>query len=216
MAELDRRLARALADRLAGGEALDPDAAALALRAVLATAPELPAPLAVAVWRRLQAAADGRTVGVWGPAGPAADRFGGDPGVAAEPNAALEHARGGGVAVLALRTGTAWWGRLLALPALRVTGALPETGHGPPAALVVTAETTGPTGHDRTFWVTDAGGPEAVIVSALSAAGLAAEAVDAAGGLKLFALAGYVQDDDARLAAAPGGLSGVIGAAPVF
>ena len=35
-----------------------------------------------------------------------------------------------------------------------------------------------------------------------------------AGGLKLFALAGFYQRDDARLARAPGKLSGVIGAAP--
>jgi hypothetical protein len=34
------------------------------------------------------------------------------------------------------------------------------------------------------------------------------------GGLSLFALAGFYQRDDARLARAPGRLSGVIGAAP--
>ena len=38
----------------------------------------------------------------------------------------------------------------------------------------------------------------------------------AAGGLKLFMLAGYVQAEDGRLASAPGSLSGVIGAAPIF
>jgi hypothetical protein len=38
----------------------------------------------------------------------------------------------------------------------------------------------------------------------------------AAGGLKLFMLAGYVQAEDGRLASAPGSLSGVIGAAPQF
>jgi hypothetical protein len=34
--------------------------------------------------------------------------------------------------------------------------------------------------------------------------------------LKLFVLTGYVQAEDIRLDGAPGGLTGVIGAAPVF
>ena len=36
------------------------------------------------------------------------------------------------------------------------------------------------------------------------------------GGLMLFVLTGYVQAEDIRLDGAPGGLTGVIGAAPVF
>ncbi|KDP93551.1 hypothetical protein ER13_17975, partial [Brevundimonas sp. EAKA] len=71
-------------------------------------------------------------------------------------------------------------------------------------------------GDDRSFWVTDSGLSDARIVEALGEAGLAAEPLAAAGGLKLFLLAGYVQAEDGRLSAAPGRLTGVIGAAPVF
>ena len=217
IAALDERLARALADRLAAGAPTRPDAAAIALRAALAAAADLPTELGVAVWRRIEAAAASRPIAVWGPAGAAAaGRFGSALGLAAEPRAALDHARRGGLAVLALAAQNPWWGRLLAMPELRVIGALPETGRGRPAALVVAAEPAGPTGDDRTFWVTDAAVGDRALVGQLSAAGLAAEPIDAAGGLKLFAIAGYVQPDDARLTAAPGGLSGVIGAAPVF
>jgi hypothetical protein len=74
----------------------------------------------------------------------------------------------------------------------------------------------GPTGDDRTFWATDSQAPDARIVEILGAAGLAASPLIAAGGLKLFMLAGYVQAEDGRLASAPGSLSGVIGAAPQF
>ena len=38
----------------------------------------------------------------------------------------------------------------------------------------------------------------------------------AGGGLKLFVLTGYVQAEDGRLIDAPGQMSGVIGAAPVY
>ena len=51
-------------------------------------------------------------------------------------------------------------------------------------------------------------------VRAASADGVAASPVVQAGGLKLFTLAGFYQREDARLARAPGRLSGVIGAAP--
>ncbi|HWW12137.1 MAG TPA: hypothetical protein VN018_06455, partial [Brevundimonas sp.] len=54
------------------------------------------------------------------------------------------------------------------------------------------------------------------IVEALGDAGLAATPLIEAGGLKLFVLAGYVQAEDGRLNGAPGTLSGVIGAAPLF
>lgn len=74
----------------------------------------------------------------------------------------------------------------------------------------------GPTGDDRTFWATDSSATDARIVEALAVAGLAAGPLIAAGGLKLFMLAGYVQADDGRLNGAPGELSGVIGAAPLF
>src|SRR5690606_15348025 len=103
IAALDERLARALADRLAAGAPTRPGAAAIALRAALAAAPDLPTELGVAVWRRIEAAAASRPIAVWGPAGAAAaGRFGSALGLAAEPRAALDHARQGGLAVLAL------------------------------------------------------------------------------------------------------------------
>ena len=43
---------------------------------------------------------------------------------------------------------------------------------------------------------------------------MAGDLIAEAGGLKLFALMGFYQPDDARLARAPGRLTGVIGAAP--
>jgi hypothetical protein len=82
--------------------------------------------------------------------------------------------------------------------------------------LVIQRASAGPTGGDRTFWATDSGWTTARIVEALGGAGLAADPLIAAGGLKLFVLAGYVQAEDGRLKGAPGRLSGVIGAAPVF
>ena len=72
-----------------------------------------------------------------------------------------------------------------------------------------------PTGADQTFWVTDAALSPAAIAEALGRDGVAAELVVEAGGLKLFALAGFYQADDPRLVRAPGKLSGVIGAAPL-
>jgi hypothetical protein len=71
-----------------------------------------------------------------------------------------------------------------------------------------------PTGADCTFWVTDAPGTAAAIEDVMSRDGAAATLLAEAGGLKLFKLAGFYQADDARLARAPGRLSGVIGAAP--
>ena len=71
-----------------------------------------------------------------------------------------------------------------------------------------------PTGDDRTFWVTDAPGSSAAIEDALGRDGVAGDLIAEVGGLKLFALMGFYQADDERLARAPGRLSGVIGAAP--
>ena len=99
---------------------------------------------------------------------------------------------------------------------LKVIAALPDDAAGAPRALMVSTEAPGPTGDDRTFWVTDSAWPDARIVEALSQAGLAAEFLSGGGGLKLFVLTGYVQAEDIRLDGAPGGLTGVIGAAPVF
>ena len=84
---------------------------------------------------------------------------------------------------------------------------------GPQAALAVAAIAVEPSGDDETFWVTDSALPAAQIAEALSRDGVAAHLLVESGGLKLFVLAGFYQRGDARLARAPGALSGVIGAA---
>ncbi|MNE47274.1 hypothetical protein D3C80_1416720 [compost metagenome] len=99
---------------------------------------------------------------------------------------------------------------------LKVIAALPDDAAGVPRALLVSTEAPGPTGDDRTFWVTDSPLPDARIVGALGEAGLIAAPLTAGGGLKLFTLTGYVQAEDGRLFDAPGQMSGVIGAAPVY
>lgn len=145
-------------------------------------------------------------------------RFGSAPplALAAKPEDALAAARTrGGVGVLALAPDSAWWGRLLAEPKLKAFAALPcLSAWGPLTALAVAEVEVEPTGADQTFWVTDAPGAPAAVEEALSRDGVAATLLAAAGGLKLFSLAGFYQADDARLARAPGKLSGVIGAAP--
>src|SRR5690606_24143609 len=121
----------------------------------------------------------------------------------------------GGVAVLGLSQDSAWWGRLLAEPKLKVFAALPAlTAWGPCEALAVAEIETEPTGGDVTFWVTDAGGPATAIEEALGRDGIAATLLKEAGGLRLFTFLGYYMEGDERLARAPGRLSGVIGAAP--
>jgi len=145
-------------------------------------------------------------------------RFGASPplGHARNAEAAIAAAREtGGVAILSLEGADAWWGRLLKEPKVRVFSALPcLKAWGPMSALAVADAPIEPSGSDETFWVTDAAGPAEPIVDALAKDGVAACQVKAAGGLKLFKLAGFYQSDDARLARAPGRLSGVIGAAP--
>ena len=121
----------------------------------------------------------------------------------------------GGVAVLALADGAAWWGRLLAEPKVRVFAALPcLKAWGPMSALAIADAPIEPSGSDDTFWVTDAPGPAQPIVDALGRDGVAACLVGTGGGLKLLKLAGFYQPGDPRLARAPGKLTGVIGAAP--
>lgn len=145
-------------------------------------------------------------------------RFGAAPSLrqAEKPEEALAAARSlGGVAVCALNPDSAWWGRLLAEPKLKVFAALPcLAAWGPLAALAVAEVAVEPTGADNTFWVTDAPETAGHIAEALSRDGVAATPLVDAGGLKLFLLAGFYQPDDPRLARAPGRLSGVIGAAP--
>jgi len=216
-AALDRAVAEAVRARLAAGPRPTPDAEAIAVRETLAGLSPTEAAAVRSVLGRVDAAA-GPPLVVWGPASQvlAADRHGLVARLAAKPEAALQAVRDGGRALMDLTPTSAWWGRLLAEPGLRVVGALPDHGGGQPRALMVQRAAPGPTGDDRTFWATDGALPDARIVEALGHAGLAAAPLIAAGGLKLFVLAGYVQAEDGRLASAPGDLTGVIGAAPVF
>jgi hypothetical protein len=214
---LDLAVTEAVRQRLAAGPRPSPDSDTIALRALLTDLSPAQVATVRAVLGRIDAAS-GEPLVVWGAASQtlAADRFGLTARTAAAPEQALAAVREGSRALLDLTLGKAWWGRLLAEPALRVVAALPDDRHGLPRALLVQRTDSGPTGDDRTFWATDSQAPDAGIVETLGAAGLAASPLIAAGGLKLFMLAGYVQAEDGRLASAPGGLSGVIGAAPLF
>ena len=214
---LDRAVAEAVRARLAAGPHPTPEVEAIALRRALAGLTPGEAAATRCVLGRLDSAG-GTALTVWGPASQvlASDRFGLTARMAATPEAALAAARKGGRALMDLTGASAWWGRLLAEPRLRVVGALPDHGQGLPRALLIQPAEPGPTGDDRTFWVTDSPWTDARIVPRLGEAGLAAEPLITAGGLKLFALAGYVQARDGRLDDAPGDLHGVIGAAPVF
>ncbi|WP_297506618.1 chorismate mutase [uncultured Caulobacter sp.] len=184
--------------------------------------------LVIRVWREIMADNLARQgpyhLGVFGGRDPARAvelarlRFGTAPrlSVAATAQDALAIARAPwGVAVLPLAADTPWWGRLLAEPKLKVFAALPcLAAWGPQAALAVAEVEVEPTGGDQTFWVTDSPKSAAAIVEALSQTDVAAELIAEAGGLKLFTLSGFFQPHDARLARAPGQLTGVIGAAP--
>lgn len=214
---LDRAVAEAVRDRLDAPPAASPDAQAIALRQMLAGLTPAQSATVRAVLGRIDAA-QGPPLVVWGPSAQvlAADRYGLSARVAAEPEQALAAVRSGSRALLDLTPAKAWWGRLLAEPTLRIVGALPDDRHGTPRALMVQQTPPGPTGDDRTFWITDSPAPDARIVQTLSAAGLAATPLIVAGGLKLFTLAGYVQPEDVRLTDVPGTLNGIIGAAPLF
>ena len=186
------------------------------------------ASLVVRIWRELMGAslaAQGPFhLAVWGGRDPARTaelarlRFGAAPALRnlPKPDDAIASAKTlGGVAVIALTPDSAWWGRLLAEPQLRVFAALPcLAAWGPMSALAIAQVEVEPTGDDRTFWVTDAPEPGPIIEAALSRDGVAATLLVNAGGLKLFVLSGYYQPHDERLTRAPGRLSGVIGAAP--
>jgi len=212
---LDRAVAEAVRARLAAGAWPQGDAAAIALRPLLAGSSPVEAAAVKAVMGRMEAAR-GPLVAAGGLAQAlAADRFGLAARPVADAEAALKAVDVGARAVLDLG-GRPWWGRLLARPDLRIVAALPDDRAARPQAFLVARAPTGPTGEDRSFWVTDSGWSDGRIVEALSGAGLAAEPLAASGGLKLFMLAGYVQAEDGRLHDAPGALSGVIGAAPLF
>jgi chorismate mutase len=184
--------------------------------------------LIVRIWRELigdSLATQGPFhIAVWGGRDPgravevARLRFGVAPSLkqVTKPEDAITEARSlGGVGVCALTPDSAWWGRLLAEPKLRVFAALPcLAAWGPLSALAVADVEVEPTGADNTFWVTDAPQSAKAVEDALSRDGVAATLLVEHGGLKLFLLAGYYQADDPRLVRAPGKLSGVIGAAP--
>lgn len=210
--------------------ALRPDREAILLRKLLARPRDAASPsLIVRIWRELIGASLATqgpfSLAVWGGRDAARTvefaraRFGVAPSLAqvARPEEALAAAHvQGGVAVCALTPDSAWWGRLLAEPSLKVFATLPcLTAWGPLAALAAAEVDVQPTGDDQTFWVTDAPQSPTAVAEALSRDGVAASLMAEAGGLKLFALAGFYQADDARLARAPGKLTGVIGAAPM-
>jgi len=215
-AQLERALAEAAGARLTAGAWPSPDAAALALRPLLTGSDATDAVLK-AMAGRIDAAT-GRPLVVCGGLAQtlAADRYGLTARPLAVADAALKAVENGARALIDLTHDRPWWGRLLARPDLRIVAALPDDRQGRPRALMVSGQAPGPTGDDRSFWVTDSGWSDDRIVQALSAAGLAGEPLAASGGLKLFLLAGYVQAEDGRLDGAPGSLSGVIGAAPLF
>ncbi|MBX9575536.1 MAG: hypothetical protein K2X07_07855 [Caulobacteraceae bacterium] len=211
-AAADAALLAALADRLAM-TATTPDAEALALRRLLAGAPDRAATIK-ALWGRM----DRSTLHVHGADAAllAADRHGLGFQMHETADKALAAVDAGGAALIGLSGVTPWWGRLLARPHLRIVGALPDDATRAPRALRVSTARPGPTGDDRTFWVTDAAQSDHAILAALAQNGLAGTPLSQAGGLKLFVLAGYVQAEDPRLTGLPGTLTGVIGAAPVF
>lgn len=141
-------------------------------------------------------------------------RFGSAPshGFLAEATDVIAAARASShVGILSLdpRSGP-WWARLLAEPKVRVIAALPELKQGHPQGFAIAPIAPEPTGDDLSFFVTDLGQSETAIIDTLSHQGLAADWLVSAGGLKLFALIGFVQENDTRLKGFTG-LSGVIG-----
>tara|TARA_R110002167_G_scaffold22612_3_gene80921 strand:- start:2698 stop:3381 length:684 start_codon:yes stop_codon:yes gene_type:complete len=214
---LDRTLLAALRARIKAGAHASVDAGILALRAQLDGADAAERPILRALLGRVDAVTGPRLT-IWGPAARtlAVDRYGLTVQVATDADTALAAVQDGGRAMIDLGGSKPWWGQLLARPGLRVTMALPDDRHGHPLALMIETRPSGPTGDDRTFWVTDSPLADTRIVAALEGTGLAATPLIATGGLKLFMLAGYVQADDPRLTGAPGSLAGIIGAAPVF
>jgi chorismate mutase len=210
------------------GFGLRPAREAQILRKLLiAKQPQVSFELVVALWRQIMADSLARQgpfhVSLWGGKNPYRTieltriRFGAGVAVrpAPRPEDALSAARTtGGVAVLALASDSPWWGRLLAEPKLNVFASLPCLRRwGPTTALAVAQVEVEPSGLDETFWVTDSRTSAPAIIDELGRIGFAAEQLADAGGLKLFTLAGFVQREDPRLAQAPGGLKGVIGAA---
>jgi len=131
--------------------------------------------------------------------------------------AAARDPRHVGILSLDPRAG-AWWGRLLAEPQVRVICALPERTPDRPKGFAIAALRPEPTGDDVSYWVSDSRLSETALIERLGQRGLAADGLCSGGGLKLFGLSGFVQENDARLDPASdpllGSLSGIIGASP--
>jgi chorismate mutase len=194
---------------------------------LIAKQPQVSFELVVSLWRQIMADSLARQgpfhVSLWGGKNPYRTieltriRFGSSVVVRPAPNskeALSEAKRSGGVAVLALASDAPWWGQMLAEPKLNVFASLPCLRRwGPATALAVAQIEVEPSGRDETFWVTDSAKSAPAIIEELGCIGFAGDMLANAGGLKLFALAGYVQREDPRLADAPGELKGVIGAA---
>jgi chorismate mutase len=230
-AGLARSVAEAKAAAGDGGKfGLRPVREAQLLRKLLAMPRQgASAALTVRIWRELISDSlvqqGPMHLAVWGATDPgravelARLRFGAAPPMrqVARPEDAFAAARTPwGVGVLALVADNGWWGRLLAEPRLRIFAAMPcLTAWGPLGALAIGDVDVEPSGADETYWVTDAPEPAPRIIDALGRDGAAAHLLAHGGGMKLFALAGFYQREDARLARAPGRLSGVVGAAPV-
>jgi chorismate mutase len=231
--QIDEALLRLIDERagltISAGMGADPGLEALALRRLLSLPrASVHRPLIVRVWRELMADAVQRQVprhlSVWGAKEPlrtaelARHRFGSSVSLTmtAKAEDALAAARTpGAIGILALSGDHPWWLRLLAEPSLQVFAALPDMAvHGPLSALAVGQVAAEPTGADETYFVTDRAGSAGAVQEALAKDGVAAELVTQAGGFKLFALAGFYQRSDPRLAKGPGRLFGVIGASP--
>jgi len=223
-------LAREVADAKraageAGGLGLRPAREAALIRGLLAAPGRSASPqLTVRLWREFISDSLIQQgpfhLAVWGGDDPARAvelarlRFGAAPPLArtADAAAALNEAKSaGGVAVMSLASPSAWWDRLLDEPALKVFATLPCLNSlGPRGALAVAAIAVEPTGEDESYWASDAAGAG----PALAAAGLAAREIASAEGSTLYALDGFIEAGDARLAALPGRRTGLIGAAP--
>ncbi|MFT3996149.1 MAG: chorismate mutase [Asticcacaulis sp.] len=221
----------------ASGSLLRPDREAMLLRKLTGKPRDAVSDAAVvAIWReliseslRIQGAGHGGLRLVFWAGDKASDllkwsreRFGAAPGEVgqAEPVQVIAAARDPrqiGILGLDARAG-AWWARLLAEPQVRVICALPERAPDRPKGFAIASLKPEPTGDDVSYWVTDSRLSEAALIALLGQRGLAAEAVCASGGMKLFALSGYVQEHDGRLDPAAdkslGTLSGIIGTSP--
>lgn len=210
------------------GFALRPDRENQLIRRLLAMPREsADKALVVRIWRELIADSLSRQgpfhLTVWGGRNPARMaelarlRFGAAPSLRMvdRPEEAVSAAKMFGyVSVLPLEG--VWWARLLAEPKLAVFAVVPcLSAWGQPQGLAIADVPIEPSGEgDETLWVTDAKEHAWEVEIALSRDGVAARLLYEAGGLKLFALAGFYQKDDERLARGPGRLTGVIGAAP--